>query len=129
MAWLFGRKFDGERCLAFRAGQQLRLMTRNRQEVTSTYPEIADALQAQQASDFITDGEIVAFDGDRDSFCPAAAAARGPRSGVGAARRGAGVPVCVRRAGLLYHLWSAGMTYHGAHVVLVWLSMASKARW
>jgi bifunctional non-homologous end joining protein LigD len=43
-------------------------MTRNRQEVTSTYPEIADALQAQQASDFITDGEIVAFDGDRDSF-------------------------------------------------------------
>ena len=45
-------------------------MTRNRQEVTSTYPEIAYALQAQQASAFITDGEIVAFDGDRDSFCP-----------------------------------------------------------
>ena len=67
-AWLFERKFDGERCLAFRAGQQLRLMTRNRQQVTSTYPEIAGALQAQQASDFITDGEIVAFDGDRDSF-------------------------------------------------------------
>lgn len=67
-AWLFERKFDGERCLAFRAGQQLRLMTRNRQQVTSTYPEIADTLQAQQASDFITDGEIVAFDGDRDSF-------------------------------------------------------------
>ena len=67
-AWLFERKFDGERCLAFRAGQQLRLMTRNRQQVTSTYPEIADALQAQQASDFITDGEVVAFDGDRYSF-------------------------------------------------------------
>jgi hypothetical protein len=46
-AWLFERKFDGERCLAFRAGQQLRLMTRNRQQVTSTYPEIADALQAK----------------------------------------------------------------------------------
>jgi len=52
-AWLFERKFDGERCLAFRAGQQLRLMTRNRQQVTSTYPETADALRAQQASDFI----------------------------------------------------------------------------
>jgi len=52
-AWLFERKFDGERCLAFRAGQQLRLMTRNRQQVTSTYPEAADALRAQQASDFI----------------------------------------------------------------------------
>jgi bifunctional non-homologous end joining protein LigD len=66
--WLFERKFDGERCLAFRAGPQLRLMTRNRQQVTSTYPEIADALWAQQASDFIIDGEVVALDGDRDSF-------------------------------------------------------------
>jgi len=28
-------------------------MTRNRQQVTSTYPETADALRAQQASDFI----------------------------------------------------------------------------
>ena len=42
-AWIFERKFDGERCLAFRAGQQLRLMTRNRQQVTSTYPEIGRA--------------------------------------------------------------------------------------
>jgi hypothetical protein len=29
----------------------------------------------------------------------------------------------------LNHLWSVGRTYHGAHPVLVWLSMASKARW
>ena len=67
-AWIFERKFDGERCLAFRAGQQLRLMTRNQQQVTSTYPEIADALRAQEASDFIVDGEVVAFDGDQTSF-------------------------------------------------------------
>jgi ATP-dependent DNA ligase len=39
-AWLFERKFDGERCLAFRAGQQLRLMTRNRQ-VTPTRSALA----------------------------------------------------------------------------------------
>ena len=43
-AWIFERKLDGERCLAFRDGEQLRLMTRNQQEVTSTYPEIAEAL-------------------------------------------------------------------------------------
>src|SRR5258708_24167185 len=67
-AWIFERKFDGERCLAFRGGQQLRLMTRNQQQVTSTYPEIADALRAQPASDFIVDGEVVAFDGDQTSF-------------------------------------------------------------
>jgi ATP-dependent DNA ligase len=48
-AWIFERKFDGERCLAFRAGQQLRLVTRNQQQVTSTYPEIAGALRAQEA--------------------------------------------------------------------------------
>ena len=64
-AWIFERKFDGERCLAFRAGQQLRLMTRNQQQVTSTYPEIAGGLRAQEASDLIVDGEVVAFDGDR----------------------------------------------------------------
>lgn len=67
-AWVFERKLDGERCLGFRAGQQLRLMTRNRQEVTSTYPEIAEALRAQRASNFIVDGEVVAFDGDQTSF-------------------------------------------------------------
>ena len=37
-AWIYERKFDGERCLAFRDGGQLRLMTRNQQQVTSTYP-------------------------------------------------------------------------------------------
>jgi bifunctional non-homologous end joining protein LigD len=67
-AWIFERKLDGERCLAFRAGQQLRLMTRNQQHVTSTYPEIADALRTQEASDYIVDGEVVAFDGDQTSF-------------------------------------------------------------
>ena len=128
-AWLFERKFDGERCLAFRAGQQLRLMTRNRQEVTGTYPEIADALQAQQASDFITDGEIVAFDRDRDSFCPAAAAAR--VRDPGSALR-AEVPVYLYVFDVLGGFTTCGRpatTYHGAHVVLVWLSMTSKARW
>jgi len=67
-AWIFERKFDGERCLAFRDGEQLRLVTRNRQQVTGTYPEIAEALRAQDAADFIVDGEVVAFDGDQTSF-------------------------------------------------------------
>jgi len=66
--WIFERKLDGERCLAFRSGGQVRLMTRNHKEDTSTYPEIAEALAAQQASDFIIDGEIVAFDGSQTRF-------------------------------------------------------------
>ena len=67
-AWIYERKFDGERCLAFRDGDQLRLMTRNQQQVTGTYPEIAEALRAQRASDFVVDGEVVAFDRDQTSF-------------------------------------------------------------
>jgi DNA ligase D-like protein (predicted ligase) len=67
-AWMFERKLDGERCLAFRSGTRVRLMTRNQKEDTSTYPEIAGALAAQQADDFIIDGEIVAFAKDETSF-------------------------------------------------------------
>jgi bifunctional non-homologous end joining protein LigD len=66
--WIFERKLDGERCLAFRSGWQVRLMTRNQKEDTSTYPEITEALAAQQAGDFIIDGEIVAFDGGQTRF-------------------------------------------------------------
>jgi bifunctional non-homologous end joining protein LigD len=67
-AWIFERKFDGERCLVFKSGNQARLMTRNQKEDTSTYPEIAGALTAQQADGFIVDGEIVAFAGGQTSF-------------------------------------------------------------
>jgi DNA ligase D-like protein (predicted ligase) len=67
-AWIFERKLDGERCLAFRDGPGLRLMTRNQKLVTGTYPELAAALEAQQADDFIVDGEVVAFDGKQTSF-------------------------------------------------------------
>jgi DNA ligase D-like protein (predicted ligase) len=67
-AWIFERKLDGERCLAFRSAGQIRLMTRNQREDTSTYPEIAGALAAQQADDFIIDGEIVAFDRGETKF-------------------------------------------------------------
>jgi bifunctional non-homologous end joining protein LigD len=67
-AWIFERKLDGERCLAFRSGESVRLMTRNQKEDTSTYPELSQALVAQQADDFIIDGEIVALAGSQTSF-------------------------------------------------------------
>jgi DNA ligase D-like protein (predicted ligase) len=67
-AWLFERKLDGERCLAFRSGDTIRLMTRNEKEVANNYPEIAGALREQGSTDFIVDGEIVAFQGAETSF-------------------------------------------------------------
>jgi bifunctional non-homologous end joining protein LigD len=67
-AWLYERKFDGERCLAYRSGDRLRLMTRNQQQVNTTYPELAAALAAQDCAGFIVDGEVVAFEDGRTSF-------------------------------------------------------------
>lgn len=65
--WVFERKLDGERALAFRQDGRTRLMTRNRKEINANYPEIADAFD-RQSGDFIVDGEIVAFDGRLTSF-------------------------------------------------------------
>lgn len=66
--WIYERKLDGERVLAFRDGDRIRLMTRNRNEVSNTYPELAEALSGQPAREFVADGEVVAFDGNVTSF-------------------------------------------------------------
>ena len=66
--WIFERKLDGVRCLAFRNGRQVRLLSRNQQSLNGTYPEIVEALAAQKSSKFVVDGEIVAFEGRRTSF-------------------------------------------------------------
>src|SRR6201992_3037982 len=67
-AWLYERKLDGERCLSFRSGDSVRMMTRNQKEVSNNYPEIAAALLSQGSRDCIVDGEIVAFQGSATSF-------------------------------------------------------------
>lgn len=66
--WIFERKLDGVRCLAFRAGDRVRLFSRNRKDQNRTYPELVQAMAAQEAEDFIVDGEIVAFEGKVTSF-------------------------------------------------------------
>lgn len=66
--WLFERKLDGERCLAFRKGKKVTLYSRNRKSLNDTYPEVRDALVKQAPDAFIVDGEIVAFSGGRTSF-------------------------------------------------------------
>jgi bifunctional non-homologous end joining protein LigD len=66
--WLFERKFDGERCLVFRKEGRVRLMSRNRQHLNETYPELEAALQSLKTANFVADGEIVAFEGGTTSF-------------------------------------------------------------
>lgn len=66
--WLYEPKLDGERLLAFRNGEKVRLLTRNRKSAADSYPEIVDALKAQPVSEYVVDGEIVAFDGGVSNF-------------------------------------------------------------
>jgi bifunctional non-homologous end joining protein LigD len=67
--WVFERKLDGERCLAFADSAGIRLMSRNQRDITSTYPDVAAGLAAQiTAPGQILDGEIVAFSGSSTSF-------------------------------------------------------------
>jgi DNA ligase D-like protein (predicted ligase) len=66
--WIFERKFDGIRCLAFVRRGKVRLLTRNQLSANERYPEIVDALAAQDPPAFIVDGEAVAFRGRESTF-------------------------------------------------------------
>ena len=66
--WIFERKWDGIRCLAVRSADgSVRLLSRNQQDMTATYPEVADAI-APQDLPMTVDGEIVVFVKGRTSF-------------------------------------------------------------
>ena len=54
--WIFERKYDGIRLLAFRHGSDVRLYSRNR--LPQKYPPIAEAIASLPSGDLILDGEI-----------------------------------------------------------------------
>jgi bifunctional non-homologous end joining protein LigD len=66
--WLLERKFDGERCVARKDGDQVRLESRAARDLTGTYPEVRAAVTSQRDRKLLLDGEVVAFDGDQTSF-------------------------------------------------------------
>jgi bifunctional non-homologous end joining protein LigD len=88
--WVYERKLDGQRCLAVRTGRGTKLYSRSGRDVTVAFPEIAEALEEQASTDFVIDGEVVAFEGSRTSF-----ARLQPRIHVSSAdkARRSGVPV------------------------------------
>ncbi|HZF06915.1 MAG TPA: ATP-dependent DNA ligase [Patescibacteria group bacterium] len=65
--WLFEPKWDGFRCLAFRAGDRVVLQSKSAQPLTRYFPELVAALLAVPLPRFVLDGEIVvAHDGRLD---------------------------------------------------------------
>src|ERR1700733_2683641 len=66
--WLYERKLDGERCLAFCGPAGVTLKSRSKHDITTTFPEIAAALATQRRGDVVEDGEVVGFDGAQTRF-------------------------------------------------------------
>ena len=66
--WLLERKFDGERCVARKAGGEVRLESRTAKDLTGTYPEVRAALATKRSRDLLLDGEVVAYEGAQTSF-------------------------------------------------------------
>lgn len=59
--WLFERKLDGERCLAFKNGNKVALKSRNNKDLNPSYPELLRAVKKLKFRQAVLDGEIIAF--------------------------------------------------------------------
>jgi DNA ligase D-like protein (predicted ligase) len=97
--WIYERKLDGVRAVVVHGTGGTKLYSRNQKPMTSTYPELARALNTQSPQGMVADGEVVAFDGAQTSF----AALQG-RLGLTDPRRAeaSGVPVFLYLFDLLH---------------------------
>jgi bifunctional non-homologous end joining protein LigD len=60
--WIFELKLDGYRLLASKSGSEALLLTRNGNDYTEVFPDIARAVKALPVDDCIIDGEVVVCD-------------------------------------------------------------------
>jgi ATP-dependent DNA ligase len=66
--WQYEPKWDGFRCLAFRDGNNVTLMSKSGKPLTRYFPELITALAALKPQPFVLDGEIVLSVGGALSF-------------------------------------------------------------
>ncbi|HET9425834.1 MAG TPA: DNA ligase D [Gemmatimonadaceae bacterium] len=62
--WIFELKLDGYRLLASKVDGQPLLLTRNGNDYTGVFPEVARAIRALPLDNCIVDGEVVVLDAD-----------------------------------------------------------------
>lgn len=60
--WEYEPKWDGFRCLCFRDGKSVSMMSKKGQPLARYFPELRDALRGVAANRFVLDGEIVIVD-------------------------------------------------------------------
>jgi bifunctional non-homologous end joining protein LigD len=67
--WIYELKFDGIRLIGVKRDEKISLLSRNENELTERFPEIAEAIKALPARECVIDGEVVALDEEgRSSF-------------------------------------------------------------
>jgi ATP-dependent DNA ligase len=60
--WLFERLFEGIRCIGFKCGRRVRLLSWDRRELGGFFPEVARALGEVDVAECVVDGTLVAFE-------------------------------------------------------------------
>src|SRR5215470_15954370 len=66
--WQFEPKWDGFRCLAFRAGDEIDLKAKSGKPLARYFPEMAAVLARLPQTCFVLDGELVIVSGGEFSF-------------------------------------------------------------
>jgi bifunctional non-homologous end joining protein LigD len=60
--WVYEEKYDGDRLLAYKEGERVRLLSRNGKDNTRRFPEITAAVEKLRPATLLLDGEVVVFD-------------------------------------------------------------------
>ena len=66
--WIFEPKLDGVRCLVFKKGKKVSLMSRNRLPLNDRYPAVVEAVAKLAVPDAILDGEVAVVSGGISKF-------------------------------------------------------------
>lgn len=66
--WQFEPKWDGFRCLVFKAGHDVDLRAKSGKSLSRYFPEMVEAVRTAEADNFVLDGELTVPVGDTLSF-------------------------------------------------------------
>ena len=80
--WLYELKFDGIRLIAIKEWKKVKLISRNKNDLTARFAELVDPLEALPAKEFVIDGEVVAVDDEGALVVSIVASARNGESEV-----------------------------------------------
>ncbi len=100
--WIYEIKWDGYRAVAFIEDGEVRLVSRNQNEMTSLYPELHALPKNVSARQVVLDGEVVALDDQGRSSFSLMQQRAGIRSGVKRTRQDKSIPVIYYVFDLLY---------------------------